>query len=139
MARRTARRAEAMSRWRLADIDLQDGVGMLVTPAPIAFLILAFELGKGHVFAVVFFDPHPICLVFVAVPRMVIIVAFVMVFAVLRMENGRESHWNGQRRTQQNCCQKGFHHGYKSEQVFGHRWRESLLYGTDVAFLMSPR
>ena len=70
------------------DVDFENGVRMFVAPAPVVFPIIILEFGEGHVFAVVFFCPHPVCLVFVAIPLMVIIVAFVVVFLVSRLELG---------------------------------------------------
>lgn len=37
----------------LTSLDLERGVGMLVTPAPVSLLIVLFELGKIAVFAMV--------------------------------------------------------------------------------------
>ena len=82
------------------------------SPAPVVFPIIILEFGEGHVFAVVFFCPHPVCLVFVAIPLMVIIVAFVVVFLVSRLElGGRERYGNNQCGTHQGSSQKCLHHG----------------------------
>jgi hypothetical protein len=111
MARRTVKRAEARKIMDLLDVDLQNGIRMVMAPAPVAFPILILELGEGDVFAVVLFGVHPIRLVFVAIPLVVIIVALIVVFLVRRLElDGGERHRDNQHRTQQGSRQKSLNH-----------------------------
>ncbi len=105
MARRKVERAAVWKRLGLTDVDLEDGVGVFVAPAPVVFLIIIFEFGEGYVFPVVFFCPHAVRLVFLAVPLVVVIVAFIVVFLVRRLEMGwRERYRDHQRGTHQGCC-----------------------------------
>ena len=67
----------------LANIDVQDGIGMLVTPAPIRFLILSSQLREFHIFSVILFRPHAIRPIFVAIPRVIVVMFFVVVRAFL--------------------------------------------------------
>jgi len=110
-ARRTVKRAEANEHLGLGNVDLQNDIRVFVAPAPVAFLIIILEFGEGYVFPVVFFCPHPVRLVFLAVPLVVIIVAFVVVFLLGRFElDGGDRHRDNQRGTHQGCHQKGLHH-----------------------------
>ena len=54
---------------------------MLVAPVPVSLLIVFVELGKVAVFAMVLFGIDTIRLIFLAVPRMVVIVLFVVIGA----------------------------------------------------------
>ena len=59
-------------------------VGMFVTPGPVRFLIFLLRLGEIYMFAMIVFLPPAISLVFVLVPRMVIVVVGVMILAIVR-------------------------------------------------------
>jgi hypothetical protein len=70
--------------WRiLSNIDLQQGVGVVVTPSPVGPLILLFKLREVLVFAMVLLYPHSICLVFVVIPLVVFVAFFVVVDLVI--------------------------------------------------------
>ena len=56
---------------------------MLVTPVPVILLIVVFELTEIAVLAMVLFCIDTIRLIFLAVPRMVVIVLFVVIGASL--------------------------------------------------------
>jgi hypothetical protein len=95
----------------LVDVNLQERVGMLMTPSPIVLLIFCLELLEVYVFAVIFLGPHPVRFVFMAIPLMVVIVAFVMVFVIFRPElSWRERHWNDKRGSHKGRRKNGFHH-----------------------------
>ncbi len=76
-----------------------------MAPAPVVFLIIIFGLAKGTYFRWFSFAPHAVRLVFLAVPFVVVIVAFVVVFVVRRLEMGwRERYRDNQRGAHQGCC-----------------------------------
>ena len=61
------------------NIDLQYGIGVLVTPGPVFFLLLRFQLAEIHVLAVLLLFPNAKGLILVAVPMVVIIVLFIVI------------------------------------------------------------
>jgi hypothetical protein len=75
----TAGKLLAEAAKELTDLNLQQGVGMLVTPTPVSLLIVVVELGKRTVFAMIFFRVDTIRLIFMTVPFMIVIVLFVVV------------------------------------------------------------
>jgi len=64
---------------RLTDIDLQQSIRMIVTPAPVSLLIVVLELGKRLVFTMVFLRPHAVGSIFVTVPLMVVVMLCVVI------------------------------------------------------------
>ena len=95
----------------LVDVDLQERIGMLMAPSPVALLIFRLELLEVYAFAVIFLGPHLVRLVFVGVPLMVVIVGLVMVFVIFRPELGwRERHGNDKRGSHKGRRKNGFHH-----------------------------
>jgi hypothetical protein len=54
---------------------------MFVTPPPVRLPIILFEFEKLAILAMALFLPHPVRLIFMAVPFMIVIVFLVMVAA----------------------------------------------------------
>ena len=61
---------------------------MFVTPAPIGLLIILSEFDKAGIFAMVFFYPHTIRLIFVCIPLVIVIVCSVVVGACVPLIRG---------------------------------------------------
>ncbi len=72
----------APRRWlKLPDINLEQGVGMFMAPAPVRLLVVSIELGEIAIFAMVLFRIHAIRLIFMRVPFMIVVMLFVVVAA----------------------------------------------------------
>ena len=65
----------------LPNIDLEQSVGMVVTPSPIGLLIVVVQRGEGVILAMILFRIHAIRLILMIVPLMIVVVLFVMVAA----------------------------------------------------------
>jgi hypothetical protein len=61
------------------NIDLEQGIRMLVTPAPISLLIVVIELRKIAIFAMVLFGVRAIRLIFILVPFVIVIFVLVVI------------------------------------------------------------
>src|SRR5208283_1552905 len=73
-------RAKAMA---LVNLDLQQGVGMLVPPVPVGLLIFRLVSGELLMLAMVLLFPHAMRLVFIGVPCVVVVVLLVVVLDVV--------------------------------------------------------
>jgi hypothetical protein len=63
---------------------------MIVTPSPVCLLIFVPELGERLVLAMILLYPHTVRPIFTAVPFVVVVVPFVVVYAILG--SGRWGH-----------------------------------------------
>jgi hypothetical protein len=61
------------------NIDLEQGIRMLVTPAPVSLLIVVIELRKIAIFAMVLFGVRTIRLIFILVPFVIVIFVLVVI------------------------------------------------------------
>ena len=77
----------------LANIDLEHGVGMIVTPAPIGLLVVLVQSGKIAILAMVLFCVHTVRLIFMIVPLMIVVVIFVVVAAGALVILGSQRRW----------------------------------------------
>jgi hypothetical protein len=75
-----------VSRFSLADDDVEDFVGMLVTPIPVRPAILLTQPLEILVPAVPIADINPVGLIFPAVPMMVVVMVAIVVDAIVRAE-----------------------------------------------------
>src|ERR1022692_1355688 len=85
--------SDQSTRSRLPDINLEQGVGMFMAPAPVRLLIVVFESGKIAIFAMVLFCIHAVRLIFMSIPFMIVIVFFVVVTASGFVIFGSQCHW----------------------------------------------
>ena len=64
---------------RLSDVDLQLGVGMIVTPIPVSLLIPGVQPIEIVVFTMPLLHPHVIGAVLVVIPDMVIVMLGILI------------------------------------------------------------
>jgi hypothetical protein len=65
----------------LVNIDLEESVGMFVTPSPIGLLVVLFQFGEFVILPMVLFYVHVVGLILMTVPLMIVVVLFVMIAA----------------------------------------------------------
>jgi hypothetical protein len=69
----------------LGNINVKNSVGMIVAPTPIRLLVLFPHFGKVFVLAMVLLRPHPIRLVFVVIPVVIVIMGSIVVDTIIVM------------------------------------------------------
>ena len=82
-----ARRAR---RFPSADVDVEDLIGMPVTPIPISTTVVLTNPIEVFVAAVTFAKPHAIGLIFAGVPMMLVSMVPIVVDTIVRAESGRK-------------------------------------------------
>ena len=65
------------------DVDVEQGVGMVVTPVPIGALIVGLQAFKIDMLATTLLEPHVIGAIFAVVPMVVISVVAVVILTFL--------------------------------------------------------
>src|SRR5271168_1760154 len=91
----------------LSNVDLQDGIGMLVTPSPVIRLIFSLQARKVIVLAMIFFHPNAIRAVFVRIPVMFVVELLVFINAVVSLQRDRGNNDGAkQGRAEQNRIQE---------------------------------
>ena len=75
-----------MQQQLLADVDLEYGVVVFVSPGPIICALLFFESLEVDIPSMILFYPDAIGAIFVIVPYVIVVVGTVMVAAVFRAQ-----------------------------------------------------
>lgn len=98
-----------------------------MTPAPVGLLIVVGDSGKFPIFAMVFFCPHTIRAIFMAIPVMIVVVLFVMVSAIV----GKQRCWRYRDRGHQGGSEQGriqkSGHAYSPQQQWGNWFAKHSL------------
>jgi membrane protein implicated in regulation of membrane protease activity len=80
---------------------------MIVAPLPVGLLVVVMELGELDVFAMVLGSIHPIRLILMIIPFMIVIVLFVVVLAICFVIIGEQRYRRNRYRDYKGGAQQG--------------------------------